>query len=267
MLKRILLFLPLLALVLSACEQSDPPVLERRLVWADEFDGTALDTSKWEALIGDGTEFGIPGWGNQEEQWYQAENITVFNGLLRIQIKAESVGGYDYTSARIRTANRGDFRYGRFEASIRMDNTPGLWHAFWMLPTDPAEPWPISGEIDIMEYVGNKPNEIINTIHFADNFGNRNLLGDPEPFVQDNDFHLYAVEWNENRITWFIDSVQTYSVARTNDQLVTTWPFDAQFHLILNTAVGGNLGGTIDAQALQTPKFMIVDYVRVYQDF
>lgn len=260
-----ILMIPALALMFG-CEQSDPPQLEMELVWADEFDGTELDESKWECMIGDGSDYGLWQWGNNEEQWYKKENALVENGLLKIKVKKETVGNYDYTSARIRSKENGDFKYGRVEASIRMANTGGLWHAFWMLPTSPTENWPMSGEIDIMEYVGNKPLEVLNTVHYADRNNNHTFVGQPWPHPNDFNFHIYAMEWNENKITWFVDGTETYSVKRTMEPLVHTWPFDAEFHILLNTAVGGNLGGTVDATSLLTPKYMEVDYVRVYQE-
>ncbi len=255
----------ILAFTLFSCKQSDPVTREYKLVWSDEFNSTELDEDKWEIQLGDGSAYGLWQWGNNEAQYYRAENIEVTGGHLRIKAQAESFAGYDYTSGRLRSLNLGDFKYGKIEASIRMSDIGGLWHAFWMLPSNPSEPWPISGEIDIMEYVGNSPNEILNTVHFSDQFGNHNFIGDPEPFFPDNNFHLYAVVWDENSITWYLDNVETYKILRTNDLISATWPFDAEFHLLLNTAVGGNLGGDIDNSALQNPRFMEVDYVRVYQ--
>lgn len=235
------------------------------LVWADEFNGEQLDESKWEYQLGDGSQYGLWRWGNNEEQFYKKENVSVSNGKLLIKAVREDVGDYKFTSARIRSLNKGDFKYGRMEASIRMANTNGLWHAFWMLPSNPNEGWPISGEIDVMEYVGNTADQILNYIHFADVNDNHRSLGNSTFINYDNNFHQYAVEWDENQIVWFLDSAETFKVQRTNDVIAATWPFDAKFHLLLNTAVGGNLGGNIDVQGLQKPKFMEVDYVRVYQ--
>jgi beta-glucanase (GH16 family) len=255
-----------LCILISGCKQSDPAPTNTNLVWADEFLGDSLDLSKWQIQTGDGSAYGLWLWGNNEEQWYQSENITVENGFLRIKAAKQSVGDFEYTSGRIRTKNKGDFKYGRVEASMRMANTPGLWHAFWMLPSNAKESWPVSGEIDIMESVGNLPDEVLSTVHFADQFGNHNQLGASTYMLYDNNFHQYAIEWSENKITWFIDDVETYSVYRGNSIISQTWPFDAQFHLLLNTAVGGNLGGEVDDEAMQIPKWMEVDYVRVYQD-
>jgi len=249
----------------TGCKQSDPIEAQYTLVWSDDFNGTELDENKWDIQLGDGSDYGLWQWGNNEAQYYKAENIEVNGGFLKIKAMAENFAGYDYTSARIRSIGSGDFKYGRIEASIRMSDVQGLWHAFWLLPSNPSESWPESGEIDIMEYVGKKPDEILNTVHFADQFSNHQYISDPEYFIQNNEFHKYIVEWNENIITWYIDDLETFKVTRTNNLISSTWPFDAEFHLLLNTAVGGNLGGSVDANALQNPQYMEVDYVRVYQ--
>ena len=249
----------------QACKQSDPIEKKQTAVWSDEFNGDTLDETKWSYQLGDGTDYGIWGWGNQEKQFYTKSNIEVKDGKLRIKAIKEEINGYQYSSGRLRSLNKGDFKYGRFEASVKMDNTNGLWHAFWMLPSNPVNEWPISGEIDIMEYVGNSDNQILNFIHMAD-FGDAQLSKGTATLIEiDDKFHQYAVEWNENQITWFKDSTETFSVQRTEDGLNATWPFDAKFHMILNVAVGGNLGGIIDEQSLETPRYMEVDYIRVYQ--
>ena len=258
-----ILFLTLI-IVVSSCKQSDPIEKVFQQVWSDEFDGNELDLNKWEIQLGNGAQYGLTDWGNNEEQYYQEDNVSVSLGNLWITSRAESVGGYNFTSGRIRSLNKADFKYGKIEASIRFDDTPGLWHAFWMLPSDPVDSWPISGEIDILEYVGNQPNEIFNTVHFADGLGNHRWIGLEYPFFT-SEFHLYAVEWDENSITWFIDGEERFQVLRNNDLISATWPFDAEFHMLLNTAVGGNLGGDVNTQSFQTDKFMQVDFVRVYQ--
>jgi beta-glucanase (GH16 family) len=250
---------------IHSCKQSDPIKKEYKLIWSDEFETETLDESKWEYQLGDGAEYGLWRWGNNEDQYYKKENVSVSNGILKIKSIREDVRQYRFTSARIRTLNKLDFKYGKVEASIRMANTGGLWHALWMLPSNAKKPWPISGEIDIMEYVGNRANDILNYIHFADQFGNHNQMGDAKPIAIDNNFHTYKLEWDENKLIWYRDDIETYRVLRTNEAISATWPFDAEFHLILNTAIGGNLGGTVDVQGLQTAKYMEVDYVRVYQ--
>ena len=251
-------------LVAFSCKQSDPVIKQKELIWSDEFNSDELDGAKWEIMFGDGSQYGIWQWGNNEAQYYTKNNISIVDGKLKIKAVAEDIQGYEYSSARIRTQGKADFKYGRIEASIRMDDTPGLWHAFWMLPTDPVEGWPISGEIDIMEYIGNQPNQLLNYIHFADQLQTHQSIGYSTEIEQDDDFHVYAVEWNENEIKWFRDSIPTFAIERSNEKISDTWPFDAKFHLLLNTAVGGNLGGNIDKELMKTPRYMEVDYVRVY---
>ena len=247
------------------CKQSDPVEIEFTLVWEDQFDGTEIDPEKWEFQIGDGANVGLWGWGNNEKQYYRKENARISNGKLLIKAVAEELKNYKYTSSRLRTKEKADFKYGKIEAMIRMANTKGLWHAFWLLPSNPSSNWPISGEIDIMEYVGNSPDEILNTLHFADKFDNHQYIESSTPYIQDKEFHLYGIEWDENKIIWYFDDKETFRVIRSNASISKTWPFDAEFHLLLNTAVGGNLGGEIDSSSLVKPKYMEVDYVKVYQ--
>ncbi len=248
-----------------SCRQSEPIETEYTLIWEDQFNLDSIDSEKWEFQTGDGSNYGLSKWGNNEEQYYRKENARINNGKLLIKAIAENYNNYKYTSARIRTKEKADFKYGKIEAMIRMADTKGLWHAFWLLPTNPNENWPISGEIDIMEYVGNAPQEILNTLHFADNFNNHQYIGSPTLFTNDKQFHLYGIEWDENKIVWFIDNEETFKVIRSNPNISDTWPFDAEFHILLNTAVGGNLGGEIDTNALKKAKYMEVDYVKVYQ--
>lgn len=247
------------------CKQSDPVETEYVLAWEDNFSGTEIDVNKWEFQIGDGSNYGLWKWGNNEEQYYREENARVSNGKLLIKAVAEEFQNYKYTSARMRTKGKADFKYGKVEASIRMADTEGLWHAFWLLPSNPSQSWPMSGEIDIMEYVGNAPNEVLNTLHFADNFDNHQYIGSSVPFADDGQFHLYGIEWDENKIIWYFDGEETFKVIRSNPSIANTWPFDSEFHLIFNTAVGGNLGGTINSAALSSSKYMEVDYVKLYQ--
>ncbi|MFT6726824.1 MAG: beta-glucanase (GH16 family) [Litorivivens sp.] len=255
----------IVTIFLGACKQSDPIEDELLLVWSDEFDGDELDNQKWEAMIGNGSQYGLWGWGNGEEQYYLEENASVSSGFLRIKAIKQPFGEQEYTSARLRSLNMGDFKYGRVEASIRMDAVEGLWHAFWMLPSNPDASWPVSGELDIMEYVGGSPNELLTTIHFADQNANHAYLGEVHPFLNDNEFHLYSMEWDENQVIWFIDNVEVYVVNRSFSSFNAGWPFDAKFHMLLNVAVGGNLGGNVNDAALSSPRYMYVDYVRVFQ--
>lgn len=238
-------------------------------VWADEFEGSAIDTTKWDVMIGDGCNYGICGWGNNELQSYQADNLTVANGLLTITAKKQRVQAKNYTSGRIRTANMpngGQWTTGRFEARIKIPNGTGLWPAFWMLPTDPVVGWPMSGEIDIMEATGQADMFAFGTIHYGqpwpDNeWSSNRILKQPDAWS--NGFHEYAVEWEAGEMRWYVDDV-LYSVKTPADLADPAyWTFeDFQYHFLLNVAVGGNLGGVVDDSML--PQTMQVDYVRAY---
>ena len=252
----------LLSLANSLLAQQCPQV-----IWSDEFDGTTLDATKWEAMIGDGTSYGLPsGWGNLELQYYKAENATVSNGVLQIEAKEERVQGKRYTSARLRTMNNGDWTYGRFEARIKMTETQGIWPAFWMLPTDNVYGiWPNSGEIDIMENVGHIPETVYGTIHYAD--GSGNALNSGTGYTLDagkfaDDFHVFAIEREPGEIRWYVDDV-LYFTRTSADISPNNWPFDEQFHFLLNVAVGGEWPGSPDNSTV-FPQIMEVDYVRVY---
>lgn len=243
------------------------------LVWSDEFDGNALDTSSWEYMTGNGDAYGLPGWGNNELQYYTnfSGNVSVADGTLKITAKQQSLGGLPYTSARIRTKGLRDFTYGRFEGRMKIPSTSGVWPAFWMLPTDsPYGGWASSGEIDIMESV-NQADRIYGTIHHGSPWPNNQYNGghvqDGTDFSQD--FHVYAVEWEPDAIRWYLDGVHFHTVT-SNDwfsSLATEnnrAPFDVPFHILLNVAVGGNFPGNPDGSA-SYPQTLEVDYVRVYE--
>lgn len=255
-----LLLTPLPSLVLAQADCST-------LVWGDDFDGDALDTSSWSYQLGDGTEFGIPGWGNNEQQYYQRENAEVRDGELVITARPESVGGYDYTSARLLTKEKVDFTYGRVVGRLRVPAGGGTWPALWMLSTDePYGTWPKSGEIDVMEYIGNNPTELLGTVHYGEDFPNnsftsRRLESLTGPLHEE--FHEYAVDWTPDTIHWMFDGYRYGSVSRAEiEGQGLRWPFDDDFHLLANLAVGGNLGGAVTPGDF--PAEYRLDYVRVY---
>jgi beta-glucanase (GH16 family) len=239
-----------------------------RLVWADEFDGTTLNTDNWSYQIGDGCP-SLCGWGNNELQYYREENVEVSGGTLKIHVRNESFGGSDYTSARIRTKDKAAWTYGRFEARMKMPSGGrGYWPAFWMLSEeDHYGIWPLSGEIDIMEMVGHIPNKVTGTIHFGPLFPDNRYIGDdyfmPSGSLDDG-FHDYAIEWDVNEIRWYLDGIQ-YATRTRGELDPDPWRFDRNFHLILNCAVGGWFPGFPDATSV-FPDTMEIDYVRVYQD-
>ncbi len=238
------------------------------LVWSDEFSGSALDLNKWEPMIGDGCSYGICGWGNNEEQYYKAENAVVSNGTLKIIAKKERVRGKKYTSARLRTKGLADFTFGRFEARIKLLEGQGFWPAFWMLSTnEPYGGWPQSGEIDIMELIGSNPEIAHGTIHYGDPYPNNQSQGNGFELFSTSfadGFHVFAIEWEPGEIRWYIDDI-LYSVKTDQDVAPFNWPFDSsnQMHFLLNLAVGGNWPGNAD-NTTPFPSQMEVDYVRVY---
>lgn len=238
------------------------------VVWADEFSGTTLDLTKWNYQIGDGCSEGICGWGNNELQSYQESNVIVSDGTLKIVAKKQRIKGSQYTSGRINSKAKGDFTYGRFEASIKLPFGDGLWPAFWMLSTnEPYGGWPQSGEIDIMEFVASDPSKIFGTMHYGDLYPNNQFQGNDYTLHSGTfpeAFHEFAIEWEPGEIRWFMDGV-LYSTKKIEDVSPFNWPFDQDFYFLLNVAVGGNLGGAVNDAML--PATMEVDYVRVYDGF
>lgn len=240
------------------------------LVWSDEFDAASLDPAVWFFEEGDGSQYGIPGWGNNELEYYLPDNAQLGGGVLTIEARAESVGRFDYTSARINTRDRFAFTYGRIEARMRLPGGQGLWPAFWLLAQDsPYGTWAASGEIDIMEAVnlgGSGGNTVLGTIHYGGEFPNNEFSGESYLVPSDAtaEFHTYAVEWDAGEIRWYVDDVL---YAMRNNWSSTGGPFpapfDQPFYIIFNVAVGGNLPGGPDASTV-FPVTMEVDWVRVY---
>ncbi|MDG5765983.1 family 16 glycosylhydrolase [Balneolales bacterium ANBcel1] len=244
-----------------------------QLVWSDEFGTETLDTTNWEYMIGTGSQYGVPaGWGNSELQYYtdREENIFVQDGKLHIVAREESYRTRNYTSARIRSLGKADFRYGKFEVRARMPKGQGLWPAIWMLPTDNVYGgWPRSGEIDILEIVGHEPHIAHGTIHYGESAGaghsltgGRYILRDGSTF--NDDFHIFSIIWEPERIEWYVNG-NLYHFATPGHTNPYPWVFDQKFHLLLNVAVGGNWPGNPD-NTTEFPQEMVVDWIRVYQD-
>lgn len=251
---------------------SEPPPTssdEWTLVWSEEFDGSTLDLSRWDIQVGDGCDIGLCGWGNNELQWYQEDNVQVSDGLLTITARQESAGGRNFTSARIRTLNEGDWTYGRFEIRARLPQGQGLWPAIWMLPTDNVYGgWAASGEIDIMELVGHQPARVHGTLHYGGEAPANQNSGDYYQLnsgIFADDFHTFALEWEAGEIRWYVDGnlYQTQNSWSSSGAPFPA-PFDQDFHLILNVAVGGNWPGNPDLTT-SFPQTMDVDWIRVYQ--
>ncbi|QIL90234.1 family 16 glycosylhydrolase [Microbulbifer sp. SH-1] len=287
---------------------NDPPVNERPeqcledplnsgycLVWADEFSGEAIDSEKWSR------EKNCTGGGNNEAQCYTdaAANSWVADDMLHIKAIREDATGpnqidddsnYDpndtsgsgtYTSARLRTKGMGDWKYGRFEMRAKLPQGQGSWPAFWMLPSEwKYGSWPLSGEIDILEAVNLKvggEDRIHGTLHYGDAWPGNKYSGEayqiPGGLNPADDFHTYAVEWEEGEIRWYVDG--DHYATQTKDGWYTSAaldnanaPFDESFHLILNLAVGGNWPASVNDTGIDEsafPQEFVIDYVRVYQ--
>ncbi|WP_224491273.1 glycoside hydrolase family 16 protein [Robertkochia flava] len=231
------------------------------LIWSEEFDTDgAPDSANWNFALGDGCP-DLCGWGNNEQQWYTdaPANIAVENGNLRITAIKEAIQGKEYSSARINTKGKFEFTYGKVEVRAKLPEGGGTWPAIWMLGGDiDTNPWPGAGEIDIMEHVGNNPNVILGSTHDPNNSGGSARTGSTTIANATSEFHTYSIEWTEDSIDFLIDDSLFHSV--TND---ASLPFNKDFYLLLNIAMGGNLGGAIDVGF--TSASMEIDYIRVYQ--
>ncbi len=251
------------------------------LIWHDEFNGDSLDTRKWSPDIWPARKV------NDEDQAYtdRQKNLRVEDGVLVIESHREDFDGAKYTSARVHSAGKGDFLYGRFEVRAKLPSGKGSWAAIWLLPSDPfrystsceagedwqgsatCDAWPNSGEIDIMEHVGYQMGHVHGTVHNKAYYWltweqrkGRILLGDVDAV-----FHVYAMEWTPERIDIFVDDTHYFTYVNEGEGW-RAWPYDHPFHMILNVAVGGawgRAGGGIDDSIF--PQQMLVDYVRVYR--
>ncbi len=251
---------------------SQIPVVENiscNLIWEDNFTTPELDTDKWQHETGDGCDKNLCGWGNNEQQWYQPENTEIKDGILHIRARRED--GYEktLTSSKITTEGLFSQKFGRFEARIRTPGQRGLWPAFWMMPQSSQHPWPIDGEIDIMEQSGTSDldlRQIGGAAHYGELWPKNTFYGDKITSTQPwgNDFHIYRVDWIEDSITWSVDG-EVYAKLHKRDLKKHKWPFNQkEFYLILNLAIGGNLGGVIQGEFSEA--ILKIDYVRVYND-
>lgn len=242
-------------------------LIKWKLTWRDEFDGSRLDTSKWSYVVGGN------GFGNKELEYYtnRPENLYVQDGNLVIQAKKETYTGADgvtreFTSGRIDTPGKFAQKYGRFEARIKIPYGQGVWPAFWMMG-EGREKWPDRGEIDIMENIGRETDTVHGTIHGPGYSGSKGI---GKPYSTSNhtpysaDYHVYAIEWGPEMISWYVDDQLYETVTPANLPAGTRWVYDHPFYLLLNFAVGGEWPGNPDDTA-KFPQRMYVDYVRVYE--
>lgn len=241
-----------------------------RLVWSDEFAGESIDTGNWTFQVEEAGRF------NDEWQRYTAsdKNAYIENDCLVIAaIHESSTHGMDqYTSARLHTANKHSWRYGKIAARIQLPYGEGIWPAFWMLGANIDEnggdtPWPQSGEIDILEFYGSKDDRVVEAnIHYADETGAHANMGAASFKLEEgrfpDAFHVFELQWDANRIAWFVDGKQ---FAATPISAPGFSEFHREFFVLLNVAVGGRNAGRPDDSTL-FPQRMYVDWVRVYQE-
>lgn len=261
------------------------PTEEWKLVWADEFDGASVDSANWSFQEGDGTEYGVPGWGNNELQYYEADNASIADvdgdSSLVISAEADIVGGKAYTSSRMRSIDKFDFEYGRVEIRAKAAPGDGMWSAIWMMPTDSTYgTWAAGGEVDIMEVVnaGTENQGVFLAAHYGFEWPLNQIVTAPAEVDDASDWHTYALEWSGEYLRWYVDGVHLrtvenksyYSYYWKNDNegyaeaTNPAAPFDQDFHLIVNLAVGG-IGPGVELDPAAVPGEMAVDYIRVYE--
>ncbi len=255
-----------------SCESDDQQQVTtmNRLVLEDNFDNPgAPDSNLWDYNIGDGTAQGIPGWGNNELQYYtdRAENVIVEDGVLKITALQENFQGSGYTSARILTKGKFQKTFGRFEARMKLPWRQGIWPAFWLLGDDNngTQVWPQIGEIDIMEYRGQDPTIVLGTVHGPGYSGANSISKSYDLITErfDTDFHVFGIEWGPDYINYYVDDVLYNQI--TPDDVPGEWVFnDNEFYIIINMAVGGSFVGSPSSSTV-FPQVLEVDYVRVYE--
>jgi len=235
-------------------------VNSQKLIWEEEFDGDTLNENIWNFELGNGCP-NICGWGNNEKQFYTKNNHSVKDGFLTIKAALEDSV---YTSTRITTKDKFEFKYGKVQIKAKLPKGKGMWAAFWMLGSNiDSVGWPKCGEVDILEYVGKEPNMALTSLHTQNSHGNTINTKKTSIDNIDEGFHIYEANWTSNKIEFSVDGNLLYTFNPESSD-VDIWPFNQPFYLILNLAVGGNLGGQeVDNYVL--PQEYIIDYIKVYQ--
>lgn len=265
---------------------SDPSIAGMTLIWQDEFNGTQLDTSKWNYELGYyiGDDPNSWGWGNGELEHYtdSEQNVFVQDGKLNIRALndpksfPQDPNRYaQYSSGKINTKGHFSLQYGRVDFSAKLPTGNGIWPALWMLPEDSVYgAWAASGEIDVMEAKGRLPGTTSGAVHFGGQWPvNKYIAGEyhfPDGQTFASDFHVYTLIWEEDNFKWYVDGKfffkvtrdQWYSVAAPNNPNA---PFDQPFYIIMNLAIGGHFDGGLAPDPGDIPATMQVDYVRVYK--
>ena len=244
-----------------------PKKSELELLWAEEFDyPTGLNPTSWNFDLGDGSEKGIPGWGNNEREFYVESAVETGNGLIINSTRQEAnssistyYGPAEWTSGKIHTAGKLGFKYGYFEFLAKMPEGGGTWPAIWMLGASISNvPWPACGEIDIFEGTGNEPKVVRGTVHGPGYSADKGITQaiDHESALAE-DFHTYGLLWEENRLEWFFNGKSYFVLDASDPQFSNNdWVFNQEYYLIMNLAMGGWFAGDISS-SLQSAKLEV----------
>jgi beta-glucanase (GH16 family) len=241
-----------------------------KLIFEEDFNiNGAPDPAVWGLDIGNGAAQGIPGWGNNESQYYtdRSENVVVEDGMLKISALKENFQGSNFTSGKVLTKGKYQRKFGRFEARIKLPWGQGIWPAFWLLGDDSngTQVWPQIGEIDIMEYRGQEPTIVHGTVHGPGYSGGQAITKSYDLINNrfDTDFHIFGIEWGPGYINFYVDDVLYNQI--TPEDVTGEWVFDDNdFYIIMNVAVGGTFVGPPGVNTVY-PQTMLVDYVRIYE--
>ena len=260
------------------CDNYDGPI--DKIIWLDDFT-EILYTNNWTAIVGNGAEYGIPGWGNNESQYYTSDikNSSVVNGCLRITPLNESINNFNYTSAKLVTENKVDFTQpGKITVRFRSPEGVGMWPAIWMMPLESIYGgWPASGEIDLVEIRGDNMQEILSTVHYGSDPSNHKFQGGSYFLPQSNNlnerFHELEFTWQENSMKFILDSQYTvFEITSNQIGFDENYPFNEIFYLIINVAVGGNFVGNYinnndlcyvaEAETCPDNKRFLIDWIK-----
>ncbi len=246
------------------------------LVWSDEFNENGLDTNKWGYNIGNGCP-GLCQWGNNEEQYFtdSDQNLYFREGNLILEAKSENISGMDYSSSRINTDDKFEFQYGRVDIRAAMPSVSGTWSALFMFNKEytidnPGLHWPSGGEIDIVEYLGEDPDDILGTGHYGTDFPDNHRFDSVHYSSQDGKsfdevYYVFSIIWEENSIKWLVNDVEYHSMSPATTQANgQPYPFNDQFYFVFALSVGGNLP-TANPVPEDFPAFLVIDYIRVHQ--
>lgn len=236
-------------------------------VWEEGFQSANLNTAVWNYELGDGCP-GNCNWGNNELQFYQEKNAQLSDGYLIIEGKKETVGGKNYTSARLTTQRKRSFKYGRIDIRAAIPEGKGYWPALWMLGDNISQvSWPACGEIDIMESSGDKINRVVGAAHFGATVAQYRFRTGVSFSTGEYDFNtsfnVFSIIWEENKIQWLVNNVP-YHQLTPSDMNGQPYPFNQSFFFIINLAIGGNFPGSPDARTV-FPRWFVVDYIKVFQ--